>query len=73
MSLQFFLLPFNYYDEDPAMSSANAIRVDPYDKNGERIGIERYGVDNNFRCVPMQVNVDSELKKESDSYFGYWG
>ncbi|KAL5005051.1 hypothetical protein ScPMuIL_018507 [Solemya velum] len=71
MSLDFFLLPFNYFNEDPAMSSADAIRVDPYDKHGERIGIERYGVDNSFRCVPNQMDVDEELKKKSDSYFGY--
>ncbi|KAL5004820.1 hypothetical protein ScPMuIL_018276 [Solemya velum] len=71
MSLDFFLLPFNYFDEDPAISSTDAIRVDPYDKDGERIGVERYGVKGGFRCVPEKHDIDAELKANSESYFGY--
>lgn len=71
MSLDFFLLPFNYFDEDPAISSTDAIRVDPYDKDGERIGVERYGVKSGFRCVPGKHDIDAELKANSESYFGY--
>ncbi|XP_071180371.1 putative amine oxidase [copper-containing] isoform X2 [Mytilus edulis] len=52
----FFLLPFNYFDENPAMSSRNAIRIDPIDVKGETksVKVERYGVRkaNACSCIP---------------------
>ncbi|XP_071177859.1 putative amine oxidase [copper-containing] [Mytilus edulis] len=52
----FFLLPFNYFDENPAISSRNAIRIDPIDVKGETksVKVERYGVRkaNACSCIP---------------------
>lgn len=64
----FFLLPFNYFDENPAMSSRNAIRIDPIDVKGETksVKVERYGVrkENACSCKPPKNYNDKVIKDD---------
>ncbi|CAC5416610.1 AOC1 [Mytilus coruscus] len=64
-SFSFFLLPFNYFDENPAMASRNAIRVDPIDIKGKTksLKVERYGVDDDNNCIPPKYNYEQVMKK----------
>ncbi|CAC5416608.1 AOC1 [Mytilus coruscus] len=60
----FFLLPFNYFDENPAMSSRNAIRIDPIDVKGQTksVKVERYGVRKDIDCIPPKNYYDQVIK-----------
>ncbi|XP_052072423.1 putative amine oxidase [copper-containing] [Mytilus californianus] len=62
----FFLLPFNYYDENPAMSSRNAIRIDPIDVKGQTksVKIERYGVRKDIDCIPPKNYYDQRIRED---------
>lgn len=57
----FFLLPYNYFDEDPSMGSKNAIRFD-LDKKGD-LNIYRYGISNKHQCVARQSKFDETAQK----------
>ncbi|XP_045168957.2 putative amine oxidase [copper-containing] [Mercenaria mercenaria] len=64
----FFLQPFNYFSEDPAMSSPNAIRMEP--RNSE-VFIERYGMSRESKttCVPRKTNFEDKIKTDTDIVF----
>lgn len=55
----FFLLPYNYFDEDPSMGSKNAIRFD-MDKKGD-LNVYRYGISNKHQCVAKQSKFDETV------------
>ncbi|XP_052068796.1 putative amine oxidase [copper-containing] [Mytilus californianus] len=65
MELSFYLLPYNYFDEDPAISSLNAVRIEPKDnaKLKTSININRYGVKQSLQCVPEKNKYDEEIKE----------
>ncbi|KAL5004112.1 hypothetical protein ScPMuIL_017568 [Solemya velum] len=65
MSLSFFLLPYNYFDEDPGMSSGNAIRIE-WDDSSKKGGIkiERYGVPDSARCTSPPSRYDETVKEK---------
>ena len=71
LELKFFLLPNNYFDEDPAMGSRDAIRIDPRDQNDIYKGfrINRYGRNENRMCKPAPHMFDDEIQKDPDSMF----
>ncbi|XP_019628808.1 PREDICTED: amiloride-sensitive amine oxidase [copper-containing]-like [Branchiostoma belcheri] len=51
--MQFFLRPFNYYDEDPSVGSSNAVLITPGEKSGPA-RVERFGTPTGPACVPEQ-------------------
>lgn len=65
MEVSFYLLPYNYFDEDPAISSLNAVRIEPTNKlkHTTSIKINRYGVAQNFECLPEEDKYDGEIEK----------
>ncbi|WAR14706.1 AMO-like protein, partial [Mya arenaria] len=71
LDLRFFLLPYNYFDEDPAIGSGDAIRVEPRDQNDLNAGlrVERYGRKENAQCMPQKSAFDEELENKPESLF----
>lgn len=70
LELSFFLLPYNYFDEDPAMGSGDAIRIQPNDQEdiNEGIKVERYGK-SEPSCKPRQSTFVSDAKEKPGSVF----
>ncbi|XP_060572514.1 putative amine oxidase [copper-containing] [Ruditapes philippinarum] len=75
LDLGFFLLPYNYFDEDPAMGSGDAIRIEPESQRDYSKGlrIETYGKSDNAQCKPRQSMFIENLKKSPYSIFGQLG
>ncbi|KAL4233707.1 tryptamine:oxygen oxidoreductase (deaminating) [Mactra antiquata] len=71
LDLSFFLLPYNYFDEDPAMGSSDAIRIEPKNQNNitEGLTIFRYGIPENSQCVPRETNFDEDVQRNPSSLF----
>ena len=73
LQLEFFLLPYNYFDEDPAISSRDAVRIDPRDPNDLKKGItiNRYGQNDESKCMPQNtiVEFDKEISENPESVF----
>lgn len=57
-SANFFIRPFNYFDEDPSMSSTNAILITPTDDGFSGQKLERYGTPVGPQCVPKKHELD---------------
>ncbi len=53
VQLHFFLLPFNYFDEDPSLASRDNIRATP-NQDGDPV-FEYAGVQEDLICVPRDV------------------
>ncbi|XP_069138608.1 putative amine oxidase [copper-containing] [Argopecten irradians] len=53
MDLNFFLLPYNYFTEDPAISSKSSVRIELKDKSKPQDGIRiiKYGPEEEKQCV----------------------
>ena len=56
-SANFFIRPFNYFDEDPSIGSTNAILI-TRDRKFSGQKIERYGTPTGPQCVPKEHNTD---------------
>lgn len=71
LDLGFFLLPYNYFDEDPAMGSGDAIRIEPRNQRtlNEGLTIHNYGKKENTQCLPKQSNFLEHLKDKPQSLF----
>ena len=56
LAMQFFLLPYNYFPEDPAMGSSDAIRIEPRvaEDVSKGVRVERYGRKANQQCIPRK-------------------
>lgn len=68
--LQFFLLPYNYFDEDPSMASRNAIRIQPAEgQDGLSLVINRYGLNSTRKCVPKPTSFYDRLMNNPDMIF----
>ncbi|XP_060583933.1 putative amine oxidase [copper-containing] [Ruditapes philippinarum] len=72
LDLGFFLLPFNYFNEDPAMGSGDAIRIEPEIQSDftQGIRIETYGKSAIGQCIPSQSPSMDRLKRNPKSLFG---
>lgn len=57
MDASFFLQPYNYFKEDPAIASKNAVRIELSDRKDPRspVKFERYGVKFGGYCN-MEIN-----------------
>ncbi|XP_071156029.1 putative amine oxidase [copper-containing] [Mytilus edulis] len=58
-------LPYNYFAEDAAISSKNAVRVEPIErsKRGSTVRVQRYGVKRESTCLPADHNYDELIKQ----------
>ncbi|WAR00783.1 AMO-like protein [Mya arenaria] len=56
LDLRFLLLPFNYFQEDPAMGSGDAVRIEPNNQEhaSQGLHVERYGRPENPQCRPAK-------------------
>ena len=55
-SVNFFIRPFNYFDEDPSIGSTNAVLITPTTQGGQKV--ERYGTADGPQCVPKENKLD---------------
>ena len=55
-SANFFIRPFNYFDEDPSIGSTNALLITPTMQGGQKV--ERYGTPDGPQCVPKENKLD---------------
>ncbi|XP_045169961.2 putative amine oxidase [copper-containing] [Mercenaria mercenaria] len=68
LSPSFLLQPYNYFSEDPAMSSPNAVRMEP---RNSKVFIERYGMSRESKttCVPRKTNFEEQIETQTDIIF----
>ncbi|XP_060064118.1 putative amine oxidase [copper-containing] [Ylistrum balloti] len=58
MDLSFYLLPYNYFTEDPAMASKSSVRIELKDRSKPKDGVRviRYGPEEEKQCVAHKNN-----------------
>lgn len=59
-SARFFLRPFNYFDEDPSMSSTDAVVIRPDYRNDKNVVQEFRDTSGEGVCVPRKHDIDLE-------------
>ncbi|WAR00588.1 AMO-like protein [Mya arenaria] len=71
LDLRFLLLPNNYFQEDPAMGSGDAVRIEPNNQNhvSQGLHIQTYGKSENSRCFPRKSNFYSIIQERPGSVF----
>ncbi|KAH3835608.1 putative amine oxidase [copper-containing] [Dreissena polymorpha] len=71
LDLRFFLLPYNYFDEDPAMGSGDAVRIEPKNQMAlnEGLNILQYGKSENPVCMPRKFSFMDDLQTSPRSIF----
>ena len=54
MDLSFFLLPYNYFPEDPSMASRDSIRIQAKDRTNPFLGLQfiRHNKRDELTCLP---------------------
>ena len=59
-SANFFIRPFNYFDEDPSIGSTNAMLITPITQWYKIVGqkVERYGTPDGPQCIPKKQELD---------------
>ena len=59
-SANFFIRPFNYFDEDPSIGSTNAMLITPITHGVKIVGqnVERYGTPDRRQCIPKKQELD---------------
>lgn len=64
LDLNFYLMPYNYFDEDPAMGSGDAIRIEPKNPRNlqDGLNIERYGKGDNPQCIPKSSTFAKDIQ-----------
>lgn len=69
--LQFYILPFNYFDEDQSMHSRDAVRITPKDPKHPLDGadVERYHNKHERVCIPQHKLPDKLLETNSTFLF----
>ncbi|XP_055876865.1 putative amine oxidase [copper-containing] [Biomphalaria glabrata] len=67
--LSFFMVPFNYFREDPSLSSRDAVKIMPLDAKSPLSGaaVERYNTTLHYDCLAKKI--DSELLTNSTFLF----
>ncbi|KAK3098052.1 hypothetical protein FSP39_015608 [Pinctada imbricata] len=73
MDLSFFLLPYNYFPEDPSMASRDSVRIEPKTKNNANVGINfiRHSKPRYKRCLPKKNMYQELLQKNPGILFEY--
>ncbi|XP_064608891.1 putative amine oxidase [copper-containing] [Liolophura sinensis] len=74
--LQFFLLPYNYFTEDPSSGSKNAIYMElkhASDNSAPTVDINRYGYGGEPQCVPQKSTFDQQVAEDPDLVFSTSG
>ncbi|XP_045216913.2 putative amine oxidase [copper-containing] [Mercenaria mercenaria] len=71
LDLGFFLLPYNYFDEDPAMGSGDALRIEPSSQRtlNHGLNIYNYGKSGHKQCLPEQSTFMNDIKERPNSIF----
>ncbi|XP_062588975.1 putative amine oxidase [copper-containing] [Saccostrea cucullata] len=65
MDLSFFLLPYNYFPENPAMGSPDSVRIEPTMYNNPSSGVKVSGFDNeNLQCKPPVNNYQEAVEAD---------
>lgn len=70
--LQFFLLPFNYFREDPSIGSKNALYIElekAAENSAPTVDIHRYGYGGEPQCVQQKSSPDKKIKEDPGSMF----
>ncbi|KAK3595158.1 hypothetical protein CHS0354_028595 [Potamilus streckersoni] len=69
--MSFFIIPFNYFEEDPSMNSRDAVRITPRDKKHPLAGaiVEEYGAADPITCQPQNNFPKSLLERNSTFLF----
>ncbi|WAR00738.1 AMO-like protein [Mya arenaria] len=62
LDLRFLLLPFNYFHEDPAMGSGDAVRIEPNNQEhaSQGLHVERYGRPENPAKSSFYQNIENK-------------
>ncbi|XP_060064123.1 putative amine oxidase [copper-containing] [Ylistrum balloti] len=68
MDLSFYLLPYNYFTEDPAMASKSSVRIELKDRSKPKDGVRviRYGPEEEKQCVAHKNNYYDMLMKDPE-------
>ncbi|OWF45960.1 amine oxidase [copper-containing] [Mizuhopecten yessoensis] len=58
MDLSLYLLPYNYFTEDPAMASKSSVRIELKDKSRPQDGVrvKQYGITKGKQCLAKKNN-----------------
>ncbi|CAC5426360.1 AOC1 [Mytilus coruscus] len=69
--LSFYLIPYNYFDEDPSMRSPDSVRIVPKDPKRPTEGaiVERGSGYKRTVCIPTKSKIDEFLAKNSTFIF----
>ena len=67
MDSSFMLTPYNYFDQDPAISSTNAVRLEK--TNGNNIQIQRYGVRPGIDCMGTSDMMSYIIRRDTCDIF----
>lgn len=69
--LSFFLIPYNYFDEDPSMRSPDSVRIVPKDPKRPTEGaiVERGSGYKRTVCIPTKSKIDEFLATNSTFIF----
>ena len=54
---QFFIRPYNYFDEDPSMNSRDLVVITPKDKHYSAVKVERFGTPSGPVCSPRELEI----------------
>ena len=68
-NLQFFLLPYNYFEECPSMQSRDAIRVDLKNKQSPKDGLKvtQYVDTTDTHCIVHTDSLQSQVNENPDA------
>ncbi|XP_062589035.1 putative amine oxidase [copper-containing] isoform X1 [Saccostrea cucullata] len=70
MDLSFFLLPYNYFPEDPAMGSRDSVRIEPKIYNNPSSGVKVTGFDKeDLQCKPPVNNYQQAVEADPGILF----
>ena len=70
MDLSVFLLPYNYFPEDPSMASRDSIRIEPKKNPAAGVRYTRYNKPNDLTCLPPANRYQELLQKNPRLLFG---
>lgn len=70
MDLSFFLLPYNYFPEDPAMGSLDSVRIEPNIYNNPKSGVRVTGMKSeNLQCKPPVNSYQQKVEADPSILF----
>ncbi|XP_062589032.1 putative amine oxidase [copper-containing] [Saccostrea cucullata] len=70
MDLSFFLLPYNYFQEDPAMGSCDSVRIEPKVYNNPSSGVKVTGFNQQkLKCKPPVNNYQKTIEADPSILF----